>query len=199
MPRSAALRRETKETQIHVELGLDGAGVRAIDTPLPFFSHMLDAFARHALFDLRVVARGDVEIDGHHTVEDTGLALGDAFREALGDRAGIARFGHQVVPMDETLAEAAIDLSGRPYFVWRVAGLERRWIGDFDCELVKEFFHAFATRAACNLHLVLHHGENAHHIVEALFKATGRAAREAAAIDPRLEGAVPSTKGTLTV
>jgi len=199
MARRASVRRETRETQIRIELDLDGRGTRAIDTPVPFFSHMLDAFARHGTFDLTVDAKGDVEIDGHHTVEDTGLVLGDAFARALGDRAGITRFGEATIPMDETLAQAAIDFSGRPYLVWRVAGLDGKWIGDFDCELVKEFFQAFATRAGCNLHLVQHYGQNAHHIAEALFKAFARAARVAVAVDPRLGGAVPSTKDTLTV
>jgi len=198
MPRRASVRRETKETQIAVELDLDGTGDGRIDTPLPFFTHMLEAFARHGLFDLTLKARGDVEIDGHHTVEDCGLALGDAFRAALGDRRGIVRFGECTVPMDETLAQAVVDFSGRPHLAWRVAGLERKWVGGFDCELAHEFFQAFANRAECNLHLVLHYGDNAHHVVEALFKAFARAARAAAAVDPRAPGAVPSTKGTLT-
>ena len=198
MGRSGTVRRETKETHIEITLDLDGTGQRSIDTPLPFLTHMLDAFARHGLFDLHLKARGDIEIDGHHTVEDTGLALGDAFLQALGDRAGITRYGNAVIPMDETLAEAAIDFSGRPYLVWRVDGLDGRWIGAFDCELVKEFFHAFAMRAGCNLHLSVPYGGNAHHIVEALFKACARAARMAAAIDTRLGAEVPSTKGTLT-
>jgi imidazoleglycerol-phosphate dehydratase len=198
MARPASIRRETKETQIQIELDLDGSGRGRIDTPLPFFTHMLEAFTRHGLFDLALTARGDVEIDGHHTVEDTGLALGEAFRAALGDRRGITRFGECSVPMDETLAQAVIDFSGRPALVWRVAGLERKWVGGFDCELAHEFFQAFANRAECNLHLVLHYGANAHHIVEALFKAFGRAARAATEIDPRTGGAVPSTKGTLT-
>jgi imidazoleglycerol-phosphate dehydratase len=196
--RVAKLRRETKETQVEVSLGLDGSGRRAIDTPLPFFTHMLEAFARHGLFDLEIHARGDVEVDGHHTVEDVGLALGDAFREALGERRGIARFGESTVPMDETLAQAVIDFSGRPHLAWRVAGLDGKWVGGFDCMLAREFFGAFASRAECNLHLTLHHGDNPHHVIEALFKAFGRAARAASAIDPRQGGEVPSTKGTLT-
>jgi imidazoleglycerol-phosphate dehydratase len=199
MGRNATLVRETKETKIEVALDLDGGDVQAIETPLPFFNHMLEAFARHGRFDLTLKARGDVEIDGHHTVEDTGLALGDAFGKALGDKRGIARFGECSVPMDETLAQAVVDFSGRPALVWRVAGIEGKWVGGFDCELAHEFFQAFVNRAGCNLHLVLHYGANAHHILEALFKATGRAARAACAIDPRQGGAVPSTKGSLSV
>ena len=159
---------------------------------------MLDAFARHGVFELSVAATGDTEIDGHHTVEDIGLVLGDAFAKALGDRAGIVRYGSATLPMDEVLATVAIDFCGRPAFVWRVDGLESKWIGDFDCELAREFFAAFATRAQCNLHVVVHYGGNAHHVIECIFKAFARAADAASQIDPRLGGAVPSTKGTLT-
>ena len=197
-PRSARVERNTKETQITVELGLDGSGARALDTPVPFLTHMLDALARHGLFDLTVRARGDVEIDNHHTVEDIGLVLGQAFREALGDRAGIGRYGWATLPMDETLVTVAIDFSGRPAFVWHVPGLDGKWIGTFDCALAKEFWGAFAIRAECNLHVLLHYGENPHHIIEALFKAFARAADMASAHDPRTAGVVPSTKGTLT-
>ena len=197
MPRRASLRRETKETQISVDLDLDGGSIRELKTPIAFFTHMLDAFSRHGLFDLRLDAQGDLEIDGHHTVEDTGLALGEAFRQALGDKRGIARFGECTVPMDETLGQAVIDFSGRPHFIWHVEGLDGKWVGGFDCELAKEFFQAFANKAECNLHLRLHYGKNAHHIIESLFKACGRAARAAVAIDPRIAGQVPSTKGTL--
>lgn len=196
--RSAQIRRETKETQIHVDLDLDGTGRRTIETPIAFFSHMLDAFARHGLFDLTLRARGDIEVDGHHTVEDTGLALGEALKAALGDKAGICRFGEATVPMDETLAQAVVDFSGRPHLTFLVEGLEGKWVGGFDCELGREFFQALANRAECNLHLRLHYGKNAHHILEALFKATARAMRAAAAIDARAAGAVPSTKGTLS-
>lgn len=196
--RSAQIRRETRETQIRVELGLDGNGQRTLSTPIPFFTHMLDAFARHGLFDLALEARGDIEIDGHHTVEDTGLALGEALKAALGDKAGISRFGEATVPMDETLAQAVVDFSGRPHLTFLVEGISGKWVGDFDCDLTREFFQALANRAECNLHLRLHYGSNAHHIVEALFKATGRAMRAAVAIDPRAAGAVPSTKGTLS-
>lgn len=196
--RRATVNRETKETQISVELVLDGAGRRDVQTPLPFFNHMLDAFARHGMFDLSVRAAGDIEIDGHHTVEDTGLALGMAFEQALGDRAGIVRYGDATIPMDETLAACAVDFCGRPAFVWRVEGIEGKWVGGFDCELAKEFFAAFASRAQCNLHLVLHYGGNAHHVLEALFKAFARACDAASRIDERLAGQVPSTKGTLS-
>jgi imidazoleglycerol-phosphate dehydratase len=196
--RRARVERNTKETQISVELGLDGGGKRAIATPVPFLSHMLDAFARHGLFDLDVRAAGDTDIDNHHTVEDIGLVLGNAFEEALGDRAGLVRYGSATLPMDEVLVTAAVDFCGRPAFVWRVQGLEGKWIGDFDCELAKEFFAAFATRAQCNLHVVLHYGGNAHHTIECIFKAFARACDAATRIDPRLGGAIPSTKGTLT-
>lgn len=197
MARRSRVERKTKETAIEIELDLDGGGRGAIDTPMPFFSHMLDAFARHGLFDLAARANGDIEVDGHHTVEDVGLALGQAFREALGESRGIARYGHAAIPFDDTLVEAVVDFGGRPAFVWRVEGLERRWIGTFDCELVREFWRAFATRAECNLHVRRHYGDNAHHVVEAIFKAVARAALEATRVDPRASG-VPSTKGTLT-
>jgi imidazoleglycerol-phosphate dehydratase len=196
--RQSRIQRNTSETQIDLDLLVDGRGQRRIDTPLPFLSHMLDAFSRHGQFDLAVHARGDIEVDGHHTVEDIGLTLGSAFKEALGDRAGIVRYGAATIPMDETLASVAIDFGGRPAFIWNVAGLDGKWIGTFDCELAKEFFAAFATRAECNLHVNLHYGGNAHHIVEAIFKAFARAADAASRIDDRLAGAVPSTKGTLT-
>jgi imidazoleglycerol-phosphate dehydratase len=195
--RTASVERSTKETQIRVDLALDGSGARAIQTPVPFLSHMLDAFARHGVFDLEVRAAGDIEIDGHHTVEDVGLVLGTAFERALGDRAGIVRYGWATLPMDEVMATVAVDFCGRPAFVWNVAGLDGKWIGDFDCELAKEFFAAFATRAQCNLHVLLHYGGNAHHTIECIFKAFARACDMATAIDPRLGGAVPSTKGTL--
>jgi len=197
-PRRARVERNTKETQIVVELGLDGAGTRQLDTPVPFLTHMLDALARHGLFDLTVAARGDVEIDAHHTVEDLGLVLGQAYREALEDRAGIARYGWATLPMDETLVTAAIDFSGRPAFVWKVDGLDGRMVGSFDCALAREFWAAFATRAECNLHVVLHYGGNPHHVIECIWKALAKALDQATAIDPRLAGAVPSTKGTLT-
>lgn len=198
MSRRSTVQRDTQETQIELELEIDGGGLHDVRTPLPFLNHMLDAFAKHGLFDLALEAQGDIEIDGHHTVEDVGLALGAAFRKALGDRAGIVRYGWATLPMDETLVTCAVDFCGRPAFVYRVEGLTGKWVGGFDCELAKEFFAAFSSRAECNLHLVLHHGDNAHHIIEALFKAFARAVDAATRIDPRLAGAVPSTKGTLT-
>jgi len=196
--RTALVERDTRETQIRVELGLDGTGQRHLDTPVPFLTHMLDALARHGLFDLSVVARGDTEIDGHHTVEDVGLVLGQAFREALGDRAGIARYGWATLPMDETLVTVAVDFSGRPAFVWKVDGLDGKWIGTFDCSLARELLSAFAMRAEMNLHVVLHHGGNPHHVIESIFKALAKALDQATTVDPRTGGAVPSTKGTLT-
>ncbi len=196
--RTARVERTTRETQITIELGLDGSGARQLDTPIPFLTHMLDALARHGLFDLAVTARGATEIDGHHTVEDVGLVLGQAFREALGDRAGSARYGWATLPMDESLATVAVDFSGRPAFVWNVAGLDGKWIGTFDCELAKEFFAAFATRAEANLHVLLHYGGNPHHVIEIIFKALAKALDQATRVDPRAQGAVPSTKGTLT-
>ena len=196
--RRAEVRRTTAETDVRVTLALDGAGARDVKTPVPFFNHMLEAFARHGLFDLEVQATGDIEVDAHHTVEDVGIVLGMAFKQALGERRGIARYGDAAIPMDETLAACAIDLGGRPAFVWRVAGLDGKWVGGFDCALAREFFAAFAARAECNLHLMLHHGENAHHVVEALFKAFARAADAASRVDPRVAGEIPSTKGTLT-
>lgn len=197
-PRRARIERNTTETQIVVDLALDGRGTRTIDVPVPFLGHMLDAFARHGLFDLEVKAKGDIQIDGHHTVEDIGLVLGGAMKDALGDRAGIVRYGWATLPMDEVLVTVAVDFSGRPAFVWKVAGLDGKWIGTFDCELVKEFFHAFSVKAECNLHVVVHYGGNAHHMVECVFKAFARACDMATKIDPRLGGDVPSTKGTLT-
>lgn len=198
MARRVQLERNTKETQIRVALDLDGTGTRSIKTPVPFLSHMLDAFARHGVYDLDVAATGDIEIDAHHTVEDIGLVLGSAFEQALGDRAGLVRYGSATLPMDEVLVTVAVDFCGRPAFVWKVTGLENKWVGDFDCELAKEFFSAFATRAQCNLHVNVHYGGNAHHMIECIFKAFARATDAATRVDPRLGGAVPSTKGTLT-
>jgi imidazoleglycerol-phosphate dehydratase len=198
VPRRAELERNTKETQIRVGLDIDGSGARSIETPVPFLTHMLDAFARHGVYDLDVRAAGDIEIDAHHTVEDIGLVLGSAFEQALGDRAGMVRFGSATLPMDEVLVTVAVDFCGRPAFVWRVTGLEGKWIGSFDCELAKEFFAAFATRAQCNLHVNVHYGGNAHHMIECIFKAFARATDSATRIDSRLQGAIPSTKGTLT-
>jgi len=169
-----------------------------IKTPVPFLTHMLEAFARHGVFGLQVTADGDVEVDPHHTVEDVGLCLGAAFKDALGDRGGIRRYGSATLPMDDTLVTAAIDFCGRPAFVWKVSGLDGRMVGTFDCSLAHEFWAAFAARAECNLHVLLHHGHNPHHIIESIFKACARACDAAVVIDPRLQGAVPSTKGTLS-
>lgn len=193
--RSARVERSTKETSISVELDLDGSGRSSIDTPLPFLSHMLDQIARHGAIDLTVKAKGDVEIDGHHTTEDVGIVLGKAVLEALGNRAGIRRYGSATLPMDEALVTTAIDLSGRPFFVWRVP-LPKAKIGEFDAELAEVFFEAFARSAEANLHVHLHAGENLHHIVEICFKSFARALRSAVEHDPRAPG-VPSTKGVL--
>jgi imidazoleglycerol-phosphate dehydratase len=195
--RRAQVERNTKETQIKVAVDLDGTGQTAIATPLPFFGHMLEAFGRHSLLDLTLEARGDVEVDGHHTVEDTGICVGQAVREALGERRGISRYGDATVPMDESLARVAIDFGGRAAFVYQADALKGRKVGSFDAELAREFFSAFAQAALCNLHMEVQHGENAHHILEALFKAFARAVRQAVSIDPR-DTNVPSTKGTLT-
>ena len=195
--RRAEIERNTKETQIKVAVNLDGSGTSEIATPLPFFGHMLDAFGRHSLIDLKIEARGDVQVDGHHTVEDIGICLGQAVQKALGERRGISRFGDATIPMDESLARAAVDFGGRATFVYKADGLRGRRVGSFDAELAREFFAGFASAAMCNLHLEAFYGENAHHILEALFKAFARALRAAVALDPR-EASVPSTKGTLT-
>lgn len=194
--RHARVERNTSETQIALSINLDGTGRSAIVTPLPFLSHMLDQIARHGLFDLTVEARGDVEIDGHHTTEDLGITLGTAVREALGDKRGIARYGEATLPMDEALATCAIDLSGRTFFVCRVP-LPKAKLGTFDVELAPVFFEGFARGAQANLHLRLLEGENLHHIVEICFKAFARALRRATTIDPRAPSELPSTKGSL--
>jgi imidazoleglycerol-phosphate dehydratase len=195
--RRAEVERKTKETQIRVGIDLDGSGRTEIATPLPFFGHMLDAFGRHSLLDLKIQAEGDVQVDGHHTVEDVGICLGQAVRQALGDRRGISRYGDAALPMDEALARVAVDFGGRAAFVYNVDLLKGRKVGSFDAELAREFFAGFASAALCNLHMEVPYGENAHHILEALFKAFARAVRCAVAVDPR-EASVPSTKGTLT-
>jgi len=195
MPRTAVVERVTKETRIRLSLGLDGTGDSKICTSVPFLDHMLDLFTRHGLFDLQVEAQGDIDIDFHHTVEDIGIVLGEALKRALADKVGIRRYGQATVPMDETLASAAIDLSGRPYLCFNVP-LPKVKIGEFDIELVREFFQAFTNTACLNLHLNLVYGENTHHIVEACFKAFARALDQATGLDPRIAG-VLSTKGTL--
>lgn len=193
--RSAKEQRTTKETSIAVEIALDGRGDARVATPLPFLSHMLEQIAKHGMMDLVIDAKGDVEIDGHHTTEDLGLLLGRAVSRALGDRSNITRYGSATLPMDEARATCAIDLSGRPFFVWEVP-MPKASIGTWDAELAEVFFEAFARGAACNLHVVLHAGTNLHHMTEICFKAFARALRAACAIDPRAAG-VPSTKGTL--
>jgi imidazoleglycerol-phosphate dehydratase len=197
MTRRSKVTRTTTETQIELSVALDGTGTRKIDTPVPFFNHMLEAVARHGLYDLDVKARGDVEVDPHHLVEDVGIVLGQAFREALGDRSGITRYGHSIIPMDETLVQGAVDFSGRAAFVYLADQIKGKTIGTFDAELAREFFGGFAASALINLHLEIRYGENAHHMVEALFKAFARATSMAVRPDPRVLG-VPSTKGTLT-
>jgi len=195
MPRTARIHRKTAETQIELELNLDGSGRSQISTGIGFFDHMLTLLAKHAAIDLTLRAKGDLEVDQHHTVEDTGLCLGQAIREALGDKAGIRRYGFFTLPMDETLVTAAIDLGGRPFFVCQ-AELPTEKIGQFDGQLIRDFWHAVTTQAMCNLHIVLHYGRNSHHIAEGIFKAVARALRMACEPDPRMPD-VPSTKGTL--
>ncbi|MBS0264105.1 MAG: imidazoleglycerol-phosphate dehydratase HisB [Planctomycetes bacterium] len=196
MPRTASIQRQTAETDIQLTLNIDGSGIAEINTGVGFFDHMLTLLAKHGLFDLKIEARGDTHVDYHHTVEDVGICLGKALAEALGNKAGIVRYGSKTLPMEETLATVALDLSGRAWFVNRVTFPTEK-IGTFDTELVETFFQSVAANALMNLHLVLHHGTNSHHISESLFKATARALREAVAIDPRQTG-VPSSKGTLS-
>jgi imidazoleglycerol-phosphate dehydratase len=187
--------RTTAETDIRVVLGLDGSGKVDVATGIGFFDHMLTLFGVHGFFDLTIAAKGDLHVDDHHSVEDVGLALGEALNQGLGDRRGIRRFGHAVTPMDEALAAVSIDLSNRPFLVYRLPEVIRSR-GAFDAYLAKEFFRAFATRAGMALHIDVGYGENEHHIIEAIFKTTGRALDRATSIDPRIVG-VPSSKGTL--
>ncbi|MDR3462082.1 MAG: imidazoleglycerol-phosphate dehydratase HisB [Beijerinckiaceae bacterium] len=194
--RTATVARDTKETAIEVTVALDGTGKNAIVTGIGFFDHMLEQLSRHSLIDISVKAVGDLHIDDHHTVEDTGIALGQALRLALADRAGIARYADALLPMDETLSRVAIDVSGRPFLVFK-AEFPREKIGAFDTELVREFFQAFAMNAGITLHIETLYGANAHHIAESIFKGVARALRAAIAVDPRQHGAIPSTKGTL--
>jgi imidazoleglycerol-phosphate dehydratase len=195
--RNGAVTRKTKETGIEVSVDLDGKGLARIATGIGFFDHMLEQLARHSLIDIEIRATGDLHIDQHHTVEDTGIALGQAVRQALGDMAGIARFADAFLPMDETLTRVAVDISGRPFLVFRTK-FARAKIGAFDTELVREFFQAFATHAAMTIHVETLYGENAHHIAESSFKGLARALRAAVALDPRQKGAIPSTKGSLS-
>ena len=196
MPRTATVKRKTAETDIELTLNIDGSGVAQIETGVGFFDHMLTLLAKHALFDLKVAAKGDLHVDFHHTVEDVGICLGKALAEALGNKQGIVRYGSKTLPMEETLTTAALDLSGRAWFVYRVSFATEK-IGDFDVELVETFFQSLSANALMNLHLVLHHGTNSHHVSESLFKGTARALREAVTIDPRQTG-IPSSKGSLS-
>lgn len=193
--RKAKINRKTSEVDVTVDIDLDGNGKYEIDTGIPFFDHMLSQFAKHGYFDLKVKALGDIEVDFHHTVEDVGLALGEAILKALGDKKGITRFGEATVPFDETLATTNVDLSGRPYLVFN-AGIPKSKVGDFDLELTEEFFKSFSNTLLCNLHIDLKYGDNLHHMVEAMFKSVGRALDQATKLDPR-SNEVPSTKGKL--
>ncbi len=195
--RNAKLKRETSETKIEVAINLDGAGECDIDTGIGFLDHMLAQLAKHALIDIKIRARGDLEIDMHHTMEDCGIALGQAVREALGDKRGIVRYGHGFVAMDEALSRVALDISGRPYLVWKVAFSQAK-LGDLDTELFQEWFQAFAQNAGITLHVETLYGDNNHHIVESCYKALARALREAMAIDRARARDMPSTKGTLS-
>ncbi len=196
MSRKGEIVRNTKETQIRVAVDLDGTGVCAIDTGVGFFDHMLEALGRHGGFDLTVEAKGDLHIDMHHTVEDTGIVIGQAIKSALDGFKGIRRFGHAYIPMDETLTRCALDLCNRPYLIWKV-GFPRPKIGEFDTELFKEFHHAFAMNVGACMHLETLYGDNSHHIAESGFKALARALRAAVEIDPKAGGQAPSTKGVL--
>ena len=195
MARTATISRKTKETEISVTLDLDGRGVHAIESGVPFLDHMLTQIARHGFFDLQIHAEGDLEIDAHHTVEDLGICLGEAFKQALGDKSGVRRYGRGSMPMHEALAAVVLDFSGRPFLVYNVP-LPKAQVGNFELELVEEFFTAFCNHAGANLHVNLAYGDNLHHIVEAVFKAFARALDEATQLDPRVEG-VLSSKGTL--
>ena len=194
--RSASIERNTKETQISVRLDLDGAGQAVLDTGLPFFEHMLDQVARHGRLDLDLHAKGDLEIDAHHTVEDVGITLGQAFAQAVGDKKGIYRYGYAYVPLDEALSRVVIDFSGRPGLEFRVQ-FPRARVGDFDVDLIHEFFQGFVNHANVTLHVDNLSGSNSHHIAETVFKAFGRALRIAVTDDPRMQGEIPSTKGSL--
>ena len=194
--RQARVERKTKETEIALQLNLDGTGGSKVQTPIPFFSHMLEAWSKHGLIDLAVEASGDVEVDIHHTVEDVGIVLGQALRQALGDKKGIVRYGAAFVPMDEALVQASVDISGRPFLVFNVP-VARTRVSNFDLDMLQEFFRAFAFNAEITLHVTMHYGHNLHHIAEAVFKAVGRALAEATRLNPRITGVLPSTKGTL--
>jgi len=194
--RTAKIERATKETKIVVELNLDGAGKADVKTGVGFFDHMLESFAKHSMIDLSVAAQGDLHVDMHHTVEDVGICIGQGVKQALGDFAGIRRFGHAYIPMDETLSRAAVDFANRPYLIWHVKFVRPK-LGEMDTELFKEWFHAFAMNSGACVHVENLYGENTHHIIESCFKALARATRTAVETDPRLKGAVASTKGSL--
>ncbi len=193
--RQARIERKTRETAVLLQLNLDGSGAAKVETAIPFLNHMLDAWSKHSLMDLTVDARGDTDVDLHHTVEDVGICLGKTFKEAVGDKKGILRYGTAFIPMDEALVSAVVDVSGRPYLVFAVP-LRRARVGNFDLDLLQDFFRAFAFNAELTLHVTLHYGENLHHIAEAVFKSVGRALAEAVRLDPRIKG-VLSTKGEL--
>jgi imidazoleglycerol-phosphate dehydratase len=195
MARTATINRSTKETEISIELNLDGRGAHKIESGVPFFDHMLTQIARHGFFDIQIAAKGDLEIDAHHTVEDIGICLGEAFKQALGDKSGVRRYGRGTMPMHEALASVIMDFSGRPFLVYNVP-LPKAQVGNFELELVEEFFTAFCNHAGANVHVNLAYGDNLHHIVEAVFKAFARALDEATQIEPRVEG-VLSSKGKL--
>ena len=198
MSRQAAITRTTSETDIQIGLDLDGRGEHRIETGIPFLDHMLAQVARHGRFDLTVQAKGDLPVDLHHTVEDVGIALGDAVSQALGDKTGIIRYGAARVPMDEALASAVVDLSGRPFLVFQAPQLKGERIGDFEADLVREFFQGLTNHLRATLHVQVEYGQNLHHMVEAAFKAVARALDQATMLDLRVAGVVPSTKGTLT-
>jgi imidazoleglycerol-phosphate dehydratase len=195
MSRTASIERNTAETKINLQLDLDGSGKSSIHSGCGFLDHMLELFSKHGLFDLTVSCQGDMHVDAHHTTEDIGICLGQAFAKALGDKRGITRYGHLMLPMEEALVSVAIDLSGRNYVVFN-APIPAAKIGDFDSELVEDFWYAFASNALCNFHVLLHYGRNSHHVAEAIFKASGRALRIACSLDAR-QADVPSTKGVL--
>ncbi len=194
--RKTSVERKTKETNIRAEINLDGTGRFAINTSVPFLDHMLSLMSKHGLFDLKIKAKGDIEIDNHHTVEDTGIVLGKAFKQALGGMKGIRRYGQASVPMDESLAAVNLDISGRPYLVYKVEFPKKGKLRDFDPDLIEDFLQAFISHSGTTLHVSVPYGRNTHHIIEAVFKALGRALRQAVEIDPRVKG-VPSTKGKL--
>ena len=194
--RTAKIERKTKETDIKLTINLDGKGLYSINTSIPFFDHMLSLMCKHGIFDMKLKAKGDIEIDYHHTVEDIGIVFGKAVKQTLGDMKGISRFGQATVPMDEALASVSIDISGRPYLVYRVAFPKKSKIKNFDPDLIEDFLQAFVSNSGITLHVESPYGRNTHHIIEAIFKALGRALRNAVCIDPRIKG-IPTTKGQL--